>query len=76
MYNNTTSMPWYAPSSNYPLSFTGLPSEDIRLCTIHRTDHNDTYGFEIRFHYIEQMHSIILVPGRNNRPSSKHFYLL
>ena len=73
MHNNTTSMPWHAASTDCPPSFTGLPSEDIRLCTVHRASQNDTYGFEIRFHYVEQMYSIILVSGYNNSRSSRDF---
>lgn len=45
--------------------------EDIRLCTINRADANDAFGIELNYHRKEQFHSLSIIPGRNNGPSSK-----
>jgi hypothetical protein len=56
------------PSPSIPLD-----QEDIRLCTIIRTDAQDTLGFELHYHRREQFHTLNIIPGRKDEPSSKIF---
>ncbi|CAF4254974.1 unnamed protein product, partial [Rotaria sp. Silwood2] len=46
-----------------------LRNEDIRLCTIYRTDDTDSFGFELNFHRREHFHSLFCIPGPNDKQS-------
>jgi hypothetical protein len=48
-----------------------LSQEDIRLCTIMRADATDPPGVVLNYHEKEQFHSLDIIQGRNNKPSSK-----
>jgi hypothetical protein len=50
-----------------------LNTDDIRLCTINRANPSDTYGFGIDYDEEGNYHSLKLIPGRDNKTSSKNF---
>jgi hypothetical protein len=56
---------------NANIQLCSLAQEDIRLCTIHRADADDTVGISLNYHRRERFHSLDITPGRNNGPSSK-----
>jgi hypothetical protein len=62
------------PSSIIPSPSTPLAREDIRLCTINRADATDVWGIEFNYHRREQFHSLTIVCGRDDGPSSKIFF--
>lgn len=45
--------------------------EDIRLCTIIRADPEDSVGIELSYHRLQHFHSLTVIPGRDNGPSSR-----
>ncbi len=50
-----------------------LNTNDIRLCTINRANPSDPYGFGIDYDEEGKYHSLKLIPGRDNKTSSKNF---
>jgi hypothetical protein len=61
-------------SSVFFLPLPTLYRADIRLCTIMRADATDPPGVVMNYNKKEQFHSLNIIPGRNNGPSSKKVF--
>jgi hypothetical protein len=62
-------------SVTLPLTIPPLVNEDIRLCTINRADALDIFGLELAWHCRKRFHSLSIISGRDNGPSSKTLLL-
>lgn len=49
-------------------------TDNIRLCTINRADPDDTFGIELNYHRRDQYHSLSIISGRYNGPSSTNYF--